>query len=196
MSTVIETKKALINSNQILIKCVSNYLVPYNFSRSANDTQLIFSYYRRLMRLRRYVSKRQMIQNTYVGYVKYKFKYEDYEKRRKLVLPESKQLNVDWPQRLHNTYHFILHAASYVEPGDSTLEQDILMSRQILKNILTNEYSKIEKDDKPGSTDFLDYRIAFKQHDPEETSKNVKSLAIGEFDKNVIYLNETLGTQL
>lgn len=196
MSIVIETKNAIINSNQTLTKNIANFLLPYSLTRKVADRGVIFAYYRRFMRLRRYISQREMIQNTYVGYVKYKFKYEDYEKRRDLVLSNPKPLGNDWKQRLQNTYHFTLNAASYIEQEDSSLASDILIARQIMKNVLTHEYSKIEKDQKLGSTEYYDYRIAFKQHDPESVSKNVKVQAIGEFDKNVVYLNEILGTQL
>lgn len=197
MSRVIETKNAIATGNSLLVKGVHKFLLPRAILNDNSDRELVLLLYRRFMRLKGFVSQRQMIQTTYVNYVKYKFKYEDYDKKRSLVMKEPPMLTHDWKVQAFRTYNLIALAISHVENNTIEQKQDIVVAKQILKNILTMEYFKVERNEKEGNTDYHDHRIAFTQLTGENTHpKNAKLATIAEFEKVLIMLNETLGIRL
>ncbi|CAB4255575.1 Irc19p KABA2_06S08690 [Maudiozyma barnettii] len=196
MSAIIETKNAISTGNRLFIKNIGKFLLPQTDLNICNDKQYILIHYRRLVRLKPFISQRQMIQNTYIGYLKYKFKYEDFEKRRSLVLGKETSNHISWKTELLQTYNFIMTAVSHVENQSINADRDIIMAKQILKNILTLEYFKIENNERIGHTDFYDYRVQFKQLNGSGNQQDDKGVDFGEFDKVVMYLNETLGTRL
>lgn len=199
MSAIIETKNAISTGSRILVKNIDKLVVSKNSTSNCTDHAFITFYYRRFVRLRPFISQRQMIQETYMNYIKYKFKYEDYEERRRLVLGEKmtgKQISVR--EQLSRTYNFLFTAVSHIENDNVTLNKDISMAKQVFKNILTIEYFKAESNEKIGNDDYYQYRIVFRQlrGNNRTNNNNNKDSAIGEFDKVVTYLNETLGTRL
>ncbi|KAG0667698.1 sporulation protein [Maudiozyma exigua] len=198
MSAIIETKNAISTGTRVLVKNIDKYIVSENCTKGFTNQTLITFYYRRFTRLKSYISQRQMIRDTYMNYIKYKFKYEDYEKKRHLILGDkitSNQLNLK--EQLSRTYNFLFTAVSYIEKDNASTNKDILMAKQIFKNILTVEYFKTENNEKVNNDDYYQYRMAFRQLGKKHTnSGNNKDISIGEFDKLVTYLNETLGTRL
>ncbi|SMN22949.1 similar to Saccharomyces cerevisiae YLL033W IRC19 Putative protein of unknown function [Maudiozyma saulgeensis] len=196
MSAIIETKSAISTGNRLFIKNIARFLLPHPDLNACNDIQYILIHYRRFVRLKKFISQRQMIQNTYIDYIKYKFKYENYEKRRSLVLGKDADSQIDWKTQIAQTYNFIMTAVSHVEGQTTDIDRDILMSKQILKNILTLEYFKIENNEKVSNSDFYDYRVRFKQLEDNEDQRQTRDIDFGEFDKIVMYLNETIGTRL
>lgn len=198
MSAVIETKNAISTGTRVLVKNIDKFIVSDKCTKDFTDHALITFYYRRFTRLRPYISQRQMIRDTYMNYIKYKFKYEDYEKKRHLILGDkitSNQLNLK--EQLSRTYNFLFTAVSHIEKDNVSINKDILMAKQIFKNILTVEYFKTENNEKVNNDDYYQYRMAFRQLGKKNTNNdNNKDTSIGEFDKVVTYLNETLGTRL
>lgn len=199
MSVIIETKNAISTGSRVLVKNIDRLIVSKNSTTNCTDHAFITFYYRRFVRLRPFISQRQMIRDTYMNYIKYKFKYEDYEGKRCLALGESMtRQRINLKEQLGRTYNFLFTAVSHIEEDNATLNKDILMAKQIFKNILTVEYFKTESNEKAGNDDYYQYRVVFRQLRESNTfnDNNNKDIPIGEFDKVVTYLNETLGTRL
>lgn len=174
MSGIIETAGAIVNQNFTLIKNHGKYLVAdtvlsrYLQDRK-HDTEFVKLLYRRFVRLAPFVSNLRVGRETYIDYVKYKFKYEDYELKRKLVLGEGSYCDScdHWKLETLNTLKFIIRAVSYVEGGSKTKSKRVAnesrIARIILRNLLTVEHDKINGHVSPSSRDtaFYEYRIAF-----------------------------------
>ena len=179
MSGIIETAGAIVNQNFTLIKNHAKYLVPDTalsryLQSKGHDTEFLKLLYRRFIRLAPFVSNLRVARETYIDYVKYKFKYEDYELKRRLVLGEGSRIRPvagcgscdHWKFEALNTLDFIIRAVSYVEGEGRNRNRreadESRIARLILRNLLTVEYDKFNGQVSPSSRDtaFYEYRIA------------------------------------
>ncbi|KAH3901588.1 Irc19p SCDLUD_001351 [Saccharomycodes ludwigii] len=176
-------------------------------------------YYRRFIRLKPFISKRKMIKTGYVDYIKFKFKYENYDLKRKYVLPQVKHPTLTpklFLERLTNSYSFIYKTCVYLDPlrtvkdGEHSMLKDNLYCKRVLKNILTTEFMKNSLIKKSPSEFYPIFRKHFNylQQDNgitenstdkkklQEIKKSLKYTNIAEFDFCLILLNEQLNTML
>lgn len=191
MSLLVRTEKAVITRTDLLLKAHQKFQLINN--STLTDDQFIHATYRRFMRLKPFISRVFAVKTTYVDYVKYKYKYEDYSLKKKFILGDSRESDKNWRDEVENTLCFVLKSVSCLEEGSSA---DISICKKILKNILTVEYDKMTK--ATGSS-FSDYRIEFTHLSGKSTGKNVQLAqrkVISDFDICLLYLNESLGIRL
>ncbi|GAV55515.1 hypothetical protein ZYGR_0AV01470 [Zygosaccharomyces rouxii] len=195
------TPNALINSTHTLIKSSEKYFLPT--SEVADLPSFVRMAYRRLFRLQPFVSNRKMVRSTYGEYLRYKFKKEDYETKRSIVVGDTPKAPLR--EEIRNSVIFVIKAVSHLpETKESKLAiaRDNTTCRQILKNLLTMEYEKqslIAKYRPPAKrkdtmTPYQIYRKNFMHM--QELNKSAQYRVFGEFDICTIYLNETLDTRL
>lgn len=166
--------------------------IKYTLPRDTIYTpQFLLWSYRRFIRLRPLVSRRGMVRDTYVRYVSNKYRYEPVGVRRGLILGRRRGDDYDLPVRTYNSLQFILQGVS----GDYK-DEDVQLARNILKNILTIEYEKL--DGKGSGGNLVDYNIEFRHLTGGCAGKRslVKDKAVESFDELLTYLNETLKTNL
>ncbi|QLQ79737.1 hypothetical protein HG537_0C03860 [Torulaspora globosa] len=199
----ISTRNALINGDYTLIKNCSKFLVPKeigdNFGTLPDEIWVRIAY-RRFMRLRPFVSCRKMVRDTYTDYIRHKFKIEDYDLKRSLIIKESS--GVSDRERVWNSLKFVTKAVSYLPETRAVkwdLARDNTMCRQILKNLLTMEYEKASEisraaKGKSKSNPYCDLKLRFNHIRDVDFSASYR--AFGEFDISLVYLNEMLRTRL
>lgn len=219
---IIRTKNAIINDHYTLLKPQQKYfplaLTQYNPDIESDRQQYAKMVFRRLCRLKPLVSSRYMVKRTYIDYIRFKFRQEDYDIKRKRVLGESvvSDTNLQRLVRMQNSLIFVIKAVSYItetEVQKFDLARDNTVCRQILKNILTMEYQKHYFVNKyrgasraiPFQSFYLDYSYIKKQgltkKIEKKRSKRLKNeeetfSVIGQFDSQLILLNEMLMTIL
>ncbi|SCU96075.1 LAMI_0F05116g1_1 [Lachancea mirantina] len=202
----ITTKKAIITSEYTLVTQHGKYFPPQNLLNEYPQKDVTRILYRRFVRLKPFVSRRQMVRDTYVGYIRYKFRNEDYEKRRiasGLKFAEKSENLSQLSQRALATLEFVLKAISHVKKSDLDTSHgvEISMCRKILKNLLTIEHDKrllIQHNPKffyPVLRQEFSY---FGNHalvkKPLHVVARLRDLR--EYDACLLKLNETLGTML
>lgn len=199
----IATRNALINGEYTLIKNCSRYLVPKEIADnygSLPDEIWIKIMYRRFMRLRPFVSCRKMVRDTYTDYLRYKFKVENYDLKRSLVIKEPS--SVSPREEVWNSLKFVTKAVSYLPETAAKkwdLARDNTTCRQILKNLMTMEYEKASEisrkaKGKSKSNPYADLKLRFNHIRDPDSSASFR--AFGEFDISLVYLNEMLRTRL
>lgn len=201
-SRVIVTQNALINGTNTLIKCSEKYFIPR--IDVPDHSSFVRMAYRRLFRLRPFVSNRQMVRTTYKEYLRYKFKEENYETKRALAIGDMPKV-VPLQEEIRNSVMFVIKAVSHLpETKESKFQiaRDNTTCRQILKNLLTMEYEK--------QSLIARYRPPTKRKDTvtpyqvfrkdflhiRELNKSAQYRVFGEFDICTVNLNETLRTRL
>ncbi|KAL3231771.1 Increased recombination centers protein 19 [Nakaseomyces bracarensis] len=215
----ITTKNAIINSQYTFIKNKEPYRLTRAASRSLDDAEFLRATFRRFMRLRPFVSNRAMVRETYTDYVHYKYRDEKYILKRSLVLDEHKPIDAteDFSRiEILNTLDFVFKASCFIPEGPSVKYQsarDNTMCRQILKNILTAEYEKGKNIRKLPISPQYTFRkklehLKYSNDYIEETmgkinekgklkaDSMIKQYLYGEFDRNLILLNELIKTRL
>ena len=148
------------------------------------------------MRLKPFISRRAMIKDTYVEYLRYKFKYEDYPLKRALVMGYKSSYNNNNNLKITvNTLAFFVRA--YCQIG-KTEDTNGLMARRIIKNLLSVQFSIF--DNNKTSTLFNDLKMEFKHLQQTRKSKDKVNYCkwedLKQFDKCLVYLNKSLGIQL
>ena len=151
------------------------------------------------------MSKRAMVRATYTDYIRYKFKTEEYALKRSLVLEGNDVPMVgDWEDSTKKTFQFVLKSVSYI-PETSTNKYDVARDntacRQIMKNLLGVEYEKDNMIQRSGNRAdiYKDLRIEFNHLKDLENLNDKKSITqkgLGNFDRCLVLLNESLGTRL
>ena len=162
-----------------------------------------------------------MVRDTYMDYIRYKFIKEDYSLKRSLVLKDEggDTLHPQYPLKSTlKTLDFVTKAVSFIPERKGMklcIARDNTICRQIMKNLLTIEYFKEEvsrwQKTKRETTAYIDYRLKFNHLkifdcENDESSKKeckktkdkrlIKLRVIGEFDRNIIFMNDMLGTRL
>lgn len=227
MSKTIETARAIIKNDIQLLKCSQKFMIPKSIcdlneknNNNIDHNGFLRMSYRRFMRLRPLVSQRAMVRDTYVNYIRCKYRYEPPYLKSEFVLPENTKvrplLNDDdkfqLRQKIYTSLQFILQAVTLEEISSDRQEnnsKDILLAKQILKNILTVEYEKLKgdserkwqykKNNNPNNSGIIDYNIEFnhlKKWPRLNKEKENKYAAIKAFDECLVYLNKTLNTML
>lgn len=196
------TKNAVVNGAYTLIKSHEKYLLTQEADR-VDLPSFIRIAYRSLFRLQPFISNRKMVRNTFGEYLRYKFKKENYEAKRSIVLGDTPKASLR--EEIHKSVMFVVKAVSYLpEDREFKLEiaRDNTTCRQILKNILTMEYEKqslIERYRPPTKRkDAIGphqiYRRDFTHM--QQLNKSAEFRVFGEFDICTIFLNEILHTRL
>ncbi|GAV50724.1 hypothetical protein ZYGR_0Z01470 [Zygosaccharomyces rouxii] len=195
------TRNAVINSTHTLIKCREKYLLP---SLEVSDLpSFVRMAYRRLFRLQSFISNRKMVRDTYGEYLRYKFKKENYDTKRSIVVGDTPKAPLR--EEIRNSVMFVVKAVSHLpETKDSkfAIARDNTTCRQVLKNLLTIEYEKqsliaryrppTKRRDMVGP--YQIYRKDFTHM--QELNKSAQWRVFGEFDICTVYLNEILQTRL
>lgn len=195
------TRNALINSTLTLVKYSEKYFLPT--LETPDLSSLIRMAYRRLFRLKPFISNRKMVRTTYEEYLRYKFKKEDYETKRAIVMGDTPKAPLQ--EEIRNSVMFVVKAVSHLpETKESkfAIARDNTTCRQILKNILTMEYEKqslmarYQPPTKRKDT-VSPYHIFRKDFTHmRKLNKSAQYRVLGEFDICTIYLNEMLRTRL
>lgn len=210
----IETGKAIITSRWNLIKDQAKYrqLLQVNDNESCTAF-LVRAYYRRFSRLRPFISGFAANKRVYMDYLRFKFKQEDYNKKRNLCY----KLAIDDVElrssELSRSLEFVRMALAYYgnpHEFDCELNREAVTCKQVLNNILEMEKQKgFEGDRKHPFA--REYRIHFKHLEMLETNEIDKSLlknknsifrypakvkALAEYERCLVLLNDTLGTRL
>ncbi|CCH58637.1 hypothetical protein TBLA_0A08480 [Henningerozyma blattae CBS 6284] len=219
INCLIKTKNAIINDEYTFIKPHSKYF-PLQIStyigtdKQSNDSKFLLMIFRRLCRLKPFISDRKMVKDTYSQYIHYKFTKENYQLKRSKVLPQQQCRNPDSQylpyESIYNSLTFVLKAVSAQPEGkDKNLElaRDNLMCKQILKNLLSIEFDKhtVVKQCR-GVSRSVPYQSLYSNYDylVLDKAKYNKKLSrdtftnsvIGIFDRNLILLNEMIDTRL
>ncbi|SCU93449.1 LADA_0G03158g1_1 [Lachancea dasiensis] len=197
----ITTKNAIITSQKTLLLKHAKFFPPHNMINECAHDEVIRMCYRRFMRIKPLVSQRQMIQTTYVQYLRYKFRTEDYEEKLKasgITLPKT---SFDDSSQVYRSLLFCLKAVSTVKKGfsgEKDASAEIRRARNILKNILTVEFEKSALIAKNSGQNFTVLRKSFSYLRPSvENAANVSQFApLRDFDRCLLALNITLGTRL
>lgn len=185
----VSTAKSIITGNSILIKFSTKYaLTDCQFKTLKEDT-LVKATYRRLVRLRPFISKRQMVKNSYTEYLRYKFKVEDYELKRKLILSKDELKPLDIRVSLKQSFHFVLKAISVLDVYEKSVKAECTTCRRVLKNILTADYHKNRSIHRSAKL-YQYYKKNF------GFINDKQKIGLGQFEENLLRLNETLGTRL
>ncbi|CCF60635.1 hypothetical protein KAFR_0L00280 [Kazachstania africana CBS 2517] len=201
MSGTIRTANAIITDSYALIKSTERFFLPQTMIVNGGTSKFLRASYRRFMRLAPFVSQRAMVRSTYVDYIRYKYKIEDYDMKRRLVLGDTALPRAPLRQQILNTLNFIITAVSYTEkPKDKVQKTDIILARKILKNLLTMEYEKMKKNKVSDGKDYINFKLKFNHLTPGSQKIKPISLArnkvIKDFDSCIVYLNETVGLRL
>lgn len=215
MGPVIETAKAIIRNDVQIMKFGSQFTLPRTIldpnQTTVDHKTFIKMTYRRFIRLKPLVSRRAMVRDTYLGYIRCKYRYEPLGLKKKLICPKHtlEDSGFELRQQIYNSLQFILQSVTFDENIPSKLiREDIKLSRQIVKNLLTVEYEKLKDDAqnkwnyKKGimqNTNIIDYNVEcnhLKPNDKLKRDKEVKYAAIKSFDECLVYLNKTLKTLL
>ncbi|EDO14966.1 hypothetical protein Kpol_388p10 [Vanderwaltozyma polyspora DSM 70294] len=195
------TKNAVITSKYTLLKNHSKYYMPNHNLKDIDEDTVVKMYYRRFIRLRPLISRTRMVKETYTSYIRYKFKIENYQLKRKLVTGIEEQRPLI--PTLQKSLEFIIKSVSFI-PETKTIKfkiaRDNTICRQVLKNLLTVEYQKenfIEKRSK-GSELYQLLRVDFNHL--VNSNNNLKFTSqlkvFNDFDMCLILMNETIGTRL
>lgn len=233
MSKTIETARAIIRSDVQLLKCHQKFMIPKAICEPSENTYydvdekcFLRMTYRRFMRLRPLVSQRAMVRDTYANYIRCKYRYEPLYLKSQLILckdtnaTSSVDMKYDTKDtdkfnlrlKIYTTLQFILQAVTFEECNvskEDNYSKDILLAKQILKNILTVEYEKLKGDLERGwkyrknntvtNSDVIDYNIEcnhLRKWPKLNKEKENKYAAIRAFDECLTYLNKTLNTLL
>ncbi|CUS22999.1 LAQU0S07e05028g1_1 [Lachancea quebecensis] len=197
----ITTKKAIITSKSALILNHDKFLPPTNIINEYPHDDVLRMCYRRHMRLKPFISQRSMIQTTYVDYVRYKYKNEDYPKKCRTSgmghdLPVNSVL-----QQAELSLRFCLQAVMYVKkgvPDESSVSREIRLSRNMLKNILAIEHEKAKLIAQNPRQNYPILRETFSYISPtaHKSSLLLRFNALREFDMCLIGFNMCMGTKL
>lgn len=195
----IVTANAVINGEYTLIKNHTRYLMSKKVigDESLHESTIITMFYRRFMRLRPFVSNRRMVRDTYTEYLRYKFKIENYELKRSIIINEPFH---GLRQELWNTLVFVTKAVSYLPETKQRkwdLARDNTVCRQILKNVLTMEFEKhsaIVKKNAQKDNLYGAFKLWFDHIKNPDASPAFRVL--GEFDICLLFLNQMLHTRL
>lgn len=233
MSKTIETARAIIGSNIQLLKCNKKFTIPKSICElnesnnyDVEEKSFLRMTYRRFMRLRPLISQRAMVRDTYVNYIRCKYRYEPLYLKSLLVFSEpagaTSSLDImhdtnetdkcNLRLKIYASLQFVLQALSLEESSISAQEnhtKDILLAKQIFKNILTAEYEKLKADSERKwqyrknsnliNSDIIDYNIEcnhLRKFTKLNREKENKYAAIKAFDECLTYLNKTLNTLL
>lgn len=215
----VRTKNAITNSYYTFIKKKDSFLLSAEASKFMSKEEFLRATFRRFIRLRPFVSNRAMVRDTYCDYIHYKYRYEKYALKRSLILDEHRPIDTTdkfkRPEIL-NSLAFVIKASSYIPESKSIkyqISRDNTYCRQILKNLLTAEYEKGKNSHKSSITPQYAFRTKLEHLKScndysEDTMKKInekakprgdviiKQYIYGEFDRNLILLNELLGTRL
>lgn len=196
----ITTPKAVINGEYTLLKNHARYLPPKEDldDGALHESTVLRIYYRRFMRLRPFVSNRQMVRDTYTDYLRYKFKIENYELKRSIIFSEPSLTCLE--DELRNSLMFVTKAVCYLPETKQKkwkLARDNTMCRQVLKNLLTMEFEKqseILKKNSKVENPYAEFRLKYSHIRNPDATPAFK--VIGEFDICLLYLNRMLSTRL
>lgn len=196
----IVTKNAIIDGTYTLIKDHSKYFLPrdFLFDVSVDDSVVIRTVYRRFLRLSPLISQRKMVRETYIDYLRYKFKNENYALKRSILFEKSPQSSLR--DDLGNSLTFFIKSTCYLpetKVRKYEMARDNTICRQIVKNIMTMEYQKQDQINKARGKNndvYSKLRTTFDHIKSPYSSPNF--MVIGEFERYILYLNELLHTRL
>lgn len=200
-SLKIVTQNAIINSEYTLFLKHSKYFAPENLINEYPREDVIKITYRRLIRLKPFVSQRKMVQDTYVEYLRYKYKSEDYKLKSSLCNIRTEHTEASDLEQATQSLQFILKAVSRIESGSCPSAVDNTLCRKILKNLLTMEYYKQTLIRQSPTSNYQLLRKSFgylapSKDDKSDTHINSRYNSMGEYDRALVCLNEMLGTRL
>ncbi|ODV98050.1 hypothetical protein PACTADRAFT_47873 [Pachysolen tannophilus NRRL Y-2460] len=136
-NSTIFTNKQVLNKSKVFlnIKRLNKDKYLENFK---NKDQLLILY-RYFVRFKPFITTREDIKNTYSNYVRFKFKYSDYNSKRSTVLNTAGADLLTHKQLIER----IINTLIFVNNGlvDS---KDINIEYKILKNLLNTEHSRLE----------------------------------------------------
>ncbi|CCK70370.1 Irc19p KNAG_0E01020 [Huiozyma naganishii CBS 8797] len=188
---IINTTKAVISSVQTVLKQPGRFILSCDVSEQS-DAEFIRSSYRRFMRLRPLVSQRLNVKHVYTNYIAYKYRYEDYEAKRALVLTNRHLLKHDWRLVVANSLKFVIQSVD-----ETHNNQDVAMAHRIFKSILSWQYQLRRSWKSPGEA-YTAYMLSFKHLRTISSTNELteKEVTLRLFDQCVVFLNETLKTRL
>lgn len=213
MSLFIETARAIIKDDIQVVKHIKKYTLPKSIldpNNIINHETYIKMTYRRFMRLKPLISKREMVRDTYSSYIRCKYRYEPVGLKMSLICANEPSVSrSELRQQIYNSLQFILQAVTYNEAKlSNSIKGNITVAKQILKNLLTVEYEKLKDDsekkwqyrgNKFTNSNVIDFNIEYnhlKSSSKLSKEKENKYAAIRSFDECLIYLNKTLNTNL
>ncbi|SCU84839.1 LAFA_0D12310g1_1 [Lachancea sp. 'fantastica'] len=199
--SIITTKNAIVTSEKALLLNHGKYLPPVNLVNEYPEEDALRICYRRFVRLTPLVSQRQMVRTTYVHYLRYKFKSENYARKVSVsaVSLPSRQRNI--LDEVERSLLFCVKAVSDVKKkveNEETTAKEIRIARSVLKNIMTMEFEKMELISKDPKQNHKKFRQSFSYLLPSSRSSplDLRFSSFKHFDECLILLNETLGTRL
>lgn len=185
----ISSNKAVVTATNILIKITPKYYITQEQINKLDDLSFIKASYRRFLRLRPFVSKRQTIKHSYTIYLRYKFRVENYESKRRECLSESEFTDIDFRSSVQRSLQMMIKAFSNTNGFSRSMEKDTHMCRRIVKNILTVDYHKTRLIRNSGKM-YKYYRKDLKYLTDDQ------HIGIRQFEENLIRFNECFGTML
>ncbi|SCV04226.1 LAME_0H16754g1_1 [Lachancea meyersii CBS 8951] len=197
----VTTKNAIVTSERALLLKHAKYIPPPNMINEYPNEDALRIFYRRFIRLKPLISQRQTVRTTYVHYLRYKFKSEDYAKKISMSAVTLPQVTHSTLEEVENSLLFCLKAVSYVKkrvPSEEIVSKDIRIAKNIVKNILTVEFEKAALIAKNPRQNHPILRISFSYLSPKASSSPLylRFSPFKEFDQCLILLNETLKTRL
>ncbi|CEP60555.1 Irc19p LALA0_S01e13608g [Lachancea lanzarotensis] len=199
--STVTTRNAIVTSEKALLLNHSRYLPPANLVNEYPERDALRMCYRRFIRLTPLVSQRQMVRTTYVQYLRYKFRSEDYARKvsaSAVSLPPHKRSILD---EVEKSLLFCTKAVSDVKKrviDEEKTSRDIRTAKSILKNVLTVEFEKMELISKDPAQNHELFRKSFSYLSPSSSSSalDLRFSSFKHFDECLILLNEKLGTRL
>ncbi|CDO94136.1 unnamed protein product [Kluyveromyces dobzhanskii CBS 2104] len=186
---LIESKRAAITSSKIFINASHNFYISQEQVQTLGDKEFLSASYRRFFRMKQFVSKRQMVKDSYATYLRYKFKIEDYELKRKKVLPDCHSSATDFRTAVRNSLQFMIRAFSFGDEYTAEMVTDSYKCKKILKNLLTVDYHRNRLINR-SSKMYAYYRRDFKFLSDD------RNYGLRQYEENLMRLNESLGTRL
>lgn len=196
MRALVATDHAVVYPAFTLLKKGVSLRLPAEAS-GYNESLFVRASYKRFVKLRKFVFPDRMgLQDTYLDYIRYKYRFEDYPMKRQLVLGDTAKQ--DWRQQVFNTLDFILQSVMF--SGKQDEKATIKLANQIMKNVLNVHFNILMLNAKPRSKKQksnaqVRYREEF-VHLQALNEQTAQDKVFAQFDQCVVLFNEEHGTRL
>lgn len=192
MNALLTTNKASIFKNFTLLKNAKPFTLPANISEYS-DSLFIRVTFKRFIKLKSFVSEKKYLQATYMNYIRYKYRIEDYTKKKQLILGEDHLVEHSWRQEIINSFNFIMQG--FMVSEDERERTNIKLTGRIVKNLLNVHYNIMKLTAKPllkkqKYNAQVRYREKFVHLQDLDNFENSQDKAFAHFDQCLVFLNE------
>ncbi|QEU63081.1 Irc19 [Kluyveromyces lactis] len=186
---LIKSRKSIVTATNVCINSSSKFYLTEEQIQSLGDKEFLTASYRRFLRMRQFISKRQMVKESYTTYLRYKFKIEDFELKRSKLLSVSGMSTMDFRSSVQKSLRFLIKAFSTSDSYSRDMVDDSHKCKKIIKNLLTVDYHR-NKIINRSSNMYQYYRKDF------TFFTDGQNIGLKQFEENLMRLNECLGTRL